>query len=269
MGEGVVAAGPAGTKTAGNVVADLDGVLYLQDEPVAGAGAALTELERRGYRVVLVTNNSTRHRDRVAERVEELTGYRADPGRIVTSALATAVMLAGEVERAFVVGEPGLTRTLQDEGIGIAAAWQEADAVVVGLDRSIGYDRLRDAALAVRAGARFVATNTDPTYPTPAGLWPGGGALVAFIATATGAVAEVAGKPFEPTRRLVRALLGPGPTWVVGDRSDTDLEMGRLEGWNRALVLTGALTDDEGLSVEERPELVLASLAELPAALPS
>jgi 4-nitrophenyl phosphatase len=253
-----------GSDAAGNLVVDLDGVLYLENEPIPGAGAALSALEARGYRVILVTNNSTRHRSEVAARVSTITGYPAQPDLTVTSGLATARMLVGDVERAYVVGEPGLTRTLQDEGIECTGDWRRADAVVVGLDRSVDYQRLREASLAVRAGARFVASNTDPTFPTPEGLWPGGGAIVAAIEATAGVTPEVAGKPHEPTRAMTRALLGPGPTWVIGDRADTDLAMGVLEGWGRVLVLTGSTGSAEEVPVEERPELVLASIAELP-----
>ncbi len=266
MAGGVVAGSPPVHKV-GNVVCDLDGVLYLGDDPIPGAGAALGALEQAGWRIVLVTNNSTKAQRDIATRVARITGYEPDPGRVLGSGLAAARMLG--TGPAFVVGERGLAATLLEEGVALTEAWREAAAVVVGLDRDFAYPRLRDAVFAVRGGARFVATNLDPTYPTPEGMWPGGGSMAAAIATAAGVEPEVAGKPYPPMRALIRDRLGPGPTWAVGDRADTDLEMGRLEGWSRVLVLSGATADASGLEGDHFPELVLASIADLPALLGS
>ncbi len=251
-----------------NLVCDLDGVLFVGRRPVPGARRALQELEARRYRILLVTNNATRSCAEVAQKVQEITGFPADPDLVVTSALAAAHKLHGSVERAYVVGENGLTRTLEDAGIAISSDWRDAEAVVMGLDRSVTYAKLRDATLAVGAGARFVATNLDVTFPTPEGLWPGGGSLIAAVAAATGKEPELAGKPAAPMRQLVRARLQDGPTWVVGDRPETDLAMGRIEGWTRVLVLTGVVDDPDSVPAEERPDLVLDSIAELPKALP-
>ncbi len=267
MATGVVAGGGREAKTAGNLVCDLDGVLYLDTEPIPGAGDALTALERTGMRILLVTNNSTRTADQTAAKLADVVGYPADPAQVLGSGQAAAELLRGGAGPVFVVGETGLVGTLEAAGLAVTGDWRAATTVVVGLDRWVTYARLRDAALAVRAGARFVATNADPTYPTPDGQVPGCGALVAFIAAAAGTAPEVAGKPHAAARALVRAALGPGPTYVVGDRVDTDLEMGRLEGWERVLVLTGVTSDAGGLDGDHRPELVLPSIADLPDAL--
>lgn len=250
--------------TAGNLVVDLDGVLYLGDEGVAGAGEAMRVLEERGYRIVLATNNATRTPEAAAAKVERLTGYR--PRRIVTSAQSAARLLAADRPPALVVGGEGITEALKREGVPITTEWPQAKAVVVGLDRALSYERLAGAVLAVRSGARFVATNTDVTFPTPEGLVPGAGAIVAAIATAAEIEAEVAGKPHRPMRRLVGAELTDAPTWVIGDRPETDLAMGTAEGWRRVLVLGGvtARPEDAGEPYDD----VVASAAELPALLP-
>ncbi len=245
---------------------DLDGVLYLDDEPIPGAGEALAELESQGWRVLLVTNNSTRTAAATVGKVARLTGYRTTPDRVLGSGQATAALLRGLDGAAFVVGEEGLVETLQGAGIAVTSEWREAAAVVVGLDRRATYGRMSSAARAVRSGARFVATNVDPTYPTGDGQVPGCGALTAFIATAAGAEPEVAGKPHAPMRALVREALGPGPTYVVGDRTDTDLEMGRREGWGRVLVLTGVMTGDD-VDPANPPDHVIGSIADLPGRL--
>lgn len=252
----------------GNVVYDLDGVLFLDHEPIDGAGAALTEIAERGYQTLFVTNNATRSQAEQAEKIGRVTGYAASPDQVFTSAMAGATLAKDAAEAAFVVGESGLVTTLRLAGIDVTDDWREAGLVLVGLDRSLTYDRLRDAVLAVRAGARLIATNLDPTYPTPQGQWPGGGAIALAIAAAAEVEPEVAGKPHDPMRDLVRAHLGPGPTWMVGDRPDTDLAMGQMEGWTTVLVLTGIVADASEVEPEFAPDLVLGSVAELPGVLP-
>ena len=138
----------------------------------------------------------------------------------------------------------------------------------VGFDEAMSYHRLRDGALALRAGARFIAANTDRTFPAPDGLWPGAGATLAFLEAATGRVPDhVAGKPHPPIRAMLARRLLPGPCMMVGDRPETDLAMGKAEGWTTALVLTGVVGDPTEVEEELAPDLTLRSIAELPAAL--
>ncbi|MFQ5948141.1 MAG: HAD-IIA family hydrolase [Acidimicrobiia bacterium] len=260
-----MAAEPGADSRSGNIVLDLDGVLYLSDEGIPGAAKALRALESRGYRLLLATNNSTRRRQEVADFVATAIGYDIDPKQILTSALASARLLGrDDSSPAYVVGEDGLVATLEAEGIGVTGDWRQAAAVVIGLDRAFNYERLRDASLAIRAGARFVATNTDATFPTPDGLWPGGGSMVAALVTATGVEPEVAGKPHPPMTLLIKEHLGPGPTWVVGDRPETDLALAVTEGWRKVLVLTGVTKHPEAVPAHLRPDLVVDSIAELP-----
>jgi 4-nitrophenyl phosphatase len=121
--------------------------------------------------------------------------------------------------------------------------------------------------LAIRAGAGFYATNADATYPMPEGLYPGGGAIVAFLERSTDVPAIVCGKPHAPARAMVRKLAGDGGVLVVGDRAETDIGMGIAEGWATALVLTGVVENPAQVAAEYRPDLVLGSIAELPGAL--
>jgi 4-nitrophenyl phosphatase len=229
---------------------------------VPGAATALRRLEDEGHQLLFVTNNATRSRRGIVEAIAAVTGFTPAADGIVSSSMAAAALLKGEVERVFVVGERGLIDTLAEVGISSVPAPQ-ADAVVVGLDRSLTYDKIRDASLAIRRGARFVATNRDSTYPTGEGLWPGGGAIVAALEAATDVTAELAGKPAEPIRRLIRARLESDDVWVVGDRADTDLAMGVTEGWKTVLVLTGVTTRAE--EVEPAPWAVVDSVADVPA----
>ena len=246
------------------MVCDLDGVVYLDEEEVPGAGHALRELERQGHRLLFVTNNSSSPPATVAERIAEITDFPAAASQVLTSGLAVARMLAADRPPCLVVGGEGIEQALDGEGIPRTENWRQAEAVVVGLDRRLTYERLRDATLALRAGARFLATNMDPTLPTPTGQWPGAGSIVAALEAATDRLPEIAGKPYQPMRALVRSRLGPGPTWVVGDRPSTDLAMARAEGWQAVLVLSGVAADPSEAGNEYAPDLVVESLADLP-----
>jgi len=251
----------------GTVVLDLDGVLYVDTEGVPGAGDALRALEDAGYRLVFATNNATKDEETVVEHIAERTGFIASPGSVATSGTATARYLEGTVRRVLVLGEAALAESLRRRGIAVVEEWRDAEAVVVGLDRGLTYARLTAATLAVGSGARFVATSADSTYPTPEGLHPGGGAIAAAVAAATGVGPEVCGKPHEPMRALVRSLLGDGPVWVVGDRIETDLVMGTAEGWGTILVLSGVDSEADVAAAAVAPDLVVGSIADVPAAL--
>jgi 4-nitrophenyl phosphatase len=254
----------------GNVTAlvcDLDGVVYLDRDGVPGAGEALQAMADRGIRLMFVTNNSTKAPETVIEHIAERTGFVGDVDLVVTSGLATAHAMQGRVTTAFVVGGDGLVATLAASGIEVVADWRAAQAVVVGLDRDLSYGKLTDATLAIRNGASFYATNADATYPTPQGLYPGGGAIVAALETATDVRPIVCGKPHEPTRELIRELAGGGDVAVVGDRPETDLALGKAEGWPAILVLTGVVDDPSDVPAAYQPDVVLASIADLPALL--
>ena len=159
------------------VVCDLDGVVYRGERLLPGADGALAALREASVGIVFVTNNSTRTPEQVAGKIARLTGVDYPADSIVTSAQAAATMIVPGDEPAFVFGSDAITEALEREGIGVTTEASSARSVVVGLDRSLSYERLDQAALAVRAGARFIATNRDPTYPTEHGLAPGSGRL--------------------------------------------------------------------------------------------
>ena len=255
--------------TWGNVVCDLDGVVYLPDTAVPGAGAALAEIDRRGYRLLFATNAPIRTAEGVAGHIASLTGYPAAASQVLTSAMVVVEVLTPGEGPVLVVGEAGLPETLQRAGFTLTADPVQARAVVVGLDRGLTYDHLRAAAEALHRGARFVASNRDPTYPTPSGPWPGGGAIVAALEAASGRTAEVAGKPYPPMREALTRRLEPGPTWLVGDRPETDLALGRSRGWSTVLVLTGVTSDSAEVPPDLRPDLILPSITDLPHHLPA
>ena len=196
----------------------------------------------------------------MAELIEAVTGFKAAADQVVTSADAAARLLRDTRPPTFVLGGNGITDALLRNDIPVVTSSNEARAVVVGLATALTYDWLRDAANAVRAGARLVATNHDATYPAEHDLWPGAGAILAAVEVASGVKAEIAGKPFAPMRNLLKELLGPGQVWVIGDRPDTDLGLAAAEpGWRSALVLTGVVTPENG--VEPIPDMIAADLA--------
>ena len=222
------------------ILFDLDGVLYRGEGAVPSAPPTLAELRRRSVRPVFLTNNSSRTPLQVAEKLRGI-GIEAETGEVVTSALATAELLAERGGgRAFVIGQDGVREALSDAGIAIVDGDpEEADLVVVGYDGGATYGSLKRASLLVQRGARLVATNADGSYPAADGLWPGAGALLAVITTTTGAEPEIVGKPFAPLFEAGRRRGGGGRPLVVGDRLDTDIEGAARLGWDSMLVLTG------------------------------
>ena len=237
-------------------VFDLDGVIWLGDEPIAGSRDAVASLCAGGVDVLFVTNMSAMP---VAEVETKLARHGIDgTGRVVTSALAAASLLEPG-SRARVCGGPGVREALEARGVTVVATGP-ADAVVVGYDRDFDYERMTVAARAVWGGARLIGTNDDATYPTPEGLVPGGGAILASIVTATGVTPEVAGKPNAAIVDLVRGRLGPSGV-MVGDRLDTDGGFARALGYKFALVLTGVTTRAD-LPAVPTPDLVASDAAE-------
>jgi glycerol-1-phosphatase len=250
------------------IVLDLDGVVYLGDEVVPAAPAALEGVRGLGVRLAFVTNNSFRPPERVAEKLGRL-GVKAAAGEVLTSAQATVRLLGGEDgldgTSVLVVGGPGLRQALEDAGARLldGAAWREAEVVAVGFDPDLTYDRVRAAALAIRAGARFVGSNPDTTLPMPEGFWPGAGATLAMLRAATGVRPEVAGKPERALFETAAAAIGPGPYLMVGDRADTDLDGAHRLGWATALVLSGVVTAADLPDLTVAPDHLLADVGGL------
>ena len=223
-----------------NVVCDLDGVLYRGDTVIPGVPDALDRLADAATRLLFVTNNASRTPRSVGDKIERVAGFAADADQIVTSSMAAVRMLRPEDLPVFVVGEEGITSVLAEASYPTTTVPTEAGSVVVGITPHITYQWLAEAADAVRSGARFIATNLDPTFPIAGGFLPGAGSIVAAIATASGVEPEVAGKPEVAIRELVKEKL-TGPVWVIGDRLDSDIAMASAEpDWTSVLVLTGS-----------------------------
>ncbi|MDQ6837500.1 MAG: HAD-IIA family hydrolase [Actinomycetota bacterium] len=237
-------------------ILDLDGVIWLGGEPIAGSAGAIDRIRHAGHRVAFVTNNSGPTR---AEYITMLAGagVEASEAELVTSSQAGASLFAVG-ERVAVVGAKGILEALSDRGVTVVDADDHPAAVIVGRAIDLDHDRLAAATSAIRNGARFVATNSDPTFPTATGLLPGAGALVAYLATASGVSPEVAGKPHRAVADLVRDRFGHVDI-MVGDRPDTDGLFAAMIAARFALVLSG-VTSKADLPVDPVPELVGADL---------
>jgi HAD superfamily hydrolase (TIGR01450 family) len=216
-------------------VLDLDGVVWLADRPIPGSVEAVNQARSGGVRILFVTNNSSL---RVGEYLQKLEGMGlpTEAQDLVTSAQAAATLLAAG-STALACAGGGVLEAVEEVGVSVRPE-APVDSVVVGWHRDFDFDGLNRAAQAVWAGARLVATNADATYPTPDGLLPGAGSILAAVETATGAKAEVAGKPHQPVVDLLRRRAGPIDL-VVGDRLDTDGLLARRLGVDFGLVLTG------------------------------
>ncbi|BCJ67942.1 HAD-IIA family hydrolase [Polymorphospora rubra] len=244
------------------VIFDLDGVVYLIDEPIPGAVEAIGRLHDEGRSVSYATNNASR---RAADVAELLTGMGVPAGadEVVTSAGAAAAVLAGRLapgDRVLVVGADALRDEIGEVGlVPVGRADEEPVAVVQGYGPRVGWAELAEAALAVRAGAIWVATNTDRTLPSPRGPLPGNGSLVAVLRTALDRDPDiVVGKPAPGLFRTGAERVGASRPLVVGDRLDTDIEGAVRAGMDSLLVLTGVSDAREllGAPAERRPTFV-------------
>jgi len=221
----------------GTWVIDLDGVVWLAGRPIPGVDEAVARLRGAGVRVLFATNNSAPTRAELHRHLAHC-GITAEDGDLLSSADVAAGMLASGC-RAVVLGADGVLEALARRGV-LVVPEGPADAVVVGLTRTFTYDDVARAAAAVRSGARFIGTNEDPTFPTPDGLTPGAGAILAAVSMAAEATPEVAGKPHGPTAEAIAARVPHGQLRaMVGDRPSTDGALAAHLGIPFALVLSG------------------------------
>lgn len=251
----------------GTWVIDLDGVVWLAGEPIPGAGDAVDRLRGAGAKVLFASNNSSPTLAELLRRLRR-AGIEAGPDEVVTSGQAAASMLEPGTT-ALVLGDDGLLEALAARGVRSVLATDDdaahhvavdaLDAVIVGWTHRFDFELLTMANRAVRAGARLIGTNEDPTHPTPEGLLPGSGALLAAVATAAGTAPEVAGKPHPPLAKLIAAR-AERVAVVVGDRPSTDGELARHLGVPFALVMTG-VTSSLDPPPDPAPDFVAADLA--------
>jgi HAD superfamily hydrolase (TIGR01450 family) len=247
---------------------DLDGVVWEGRELIPGSAEALRKLLDADKQIVFVTNNSVRHPDVYAARLRE-AGVAVEDGRMVTAGVSTARLAAGRVGgggTAFVIGAPGFKEMVGAAGLTLldGEAAQGADAVLVSGHREFDYAELLTATRALQHGAALFATSRDPTLPMPGGAWPGTGATLAAVETASGQQAEIGGKPephlFEEARGL---MAGAERVAMVGDRIASDIVGGQRAGLTTILVLSGASSRAQAEATDPPPDLVLDDLAAL------
>ena len=243
---------------------DMDGVLVHEETAIPGAAEFLTALTEHCRRFLVLTNNSIYTQRDLAARLS-LTGLDVPEESIWTSALATAQFLADQAPdgSAFVIGEAGLTTALH--GIGYVLTDSHPDYVVLGETHTYSFEAITKAIRLVEGGARFIATNPDPTGPSPEGSLPACGAVAALITRATDVVPYFVGKPNPLMMRsaLNRLEAHSESTIMVGDRMDTDVVSGLEAGLETALVLTG-VTRREGVGrFPYRPSRIVDSVADL------
>ncbi|MGY1773702.1 HAD-IIA family hydrolase [Blastococcus sp. SYSU D00813] len=258
-----LAAGSVRPPTAVHDVAllDLDGVVYVGPDAVPGVPEALAGARAAGMRLGYVTNNAARTPEDVAAHLTEL-GVPASAGDVITSSQAAASVVAqrwGSGARVLPVGGPGVATALRAAGLAVVDRAEDGpDAVVQGYGREVGWAQLAEAVVAIRAGARHVATNTDATIPSPRGPLPGNGAMVGVVAGVTGQAPLVTGKPDPAMHAECVRRTGARTPLVVGDRLDTDIEGARRAGAASLLVFTGVTGPATLLAAapDQRPDLL-------------
>jgi HAD superfamily hydrolase (TIGR01450 family) len=249
---------PESSAPHGTWVIDLDGVIWLTGEPLGDVGGAVDALRAAGVRTLFATNNSAPTRAELHARLANC-GITTTDADLLTSADVAAEMLpVGST--ALVVADDGVREALANRGVTIVSAGP-ADAVVVGWTRSFTFDLIDQAARAVRAGARLIGTNEDPTHPTPHGLSPGCGALLAAGGPPAGAEPAGARTPPGPTADAIKAR-ATDLAMMVGDRPSTDGALATQLGIPFALVLSGVTSKDE-VPTDPAPNEVAADFAAL------
>jgi HAD superfamily hydrolase (TIGR01450 family) len=221
-------------------IVDLDGVIWLTGEPIGDAAGAVGALRAHGVRVVFATNNSAPTTGELVARLARI-GIEAAPADLVTSAMAVA-SLVEPGQSVKVLAEGGVLEALGDRGVEVVDSGS-VDAAIVGWCHGFDFDSLAATATAARASGRLIGTNEDPTHPTPAGLMPGSGALLAAVATASGLTPEIAGKPHEPMASLMKSRFafddGDPSVVMVGDQPRTDGRLAERLGIPFGLVDSG------------------------------
>lgn len=229
------------SKSVKAIILDMDGVLWRDNEPIGNLPEIFSEIGMRGWQVSLATNNATRTINQYVEKLANF-GVEVQENQIINSAQAAAIYLkkffpqGGNV---YCVGESALSNTILNEGFNIST--KNVVAVVVAMDRKLTYEKLVQATLLIRSGAKFIATNPDRTFPTPVGLVPGTGATLAALEAASEIKPVVVGKPAPEMYQIAMQRMGilPENTLVVGDRLETDIAGAQEIGCRSALVLSG------------------------------
>ena len=246
-------------------ILDMDGVLWRANQPICDLPLLFRNFAEQGIKVTFATNNGTHT---VEEYVTKLAnfGVKIDDWQIVTSSMATAFMVKKDFPSGgpiYIMGSPALVSFLEKEGF--FHSKENPQAVVGGLNWDVNYQMLKDTSLMIQEGLPFYFTNLDPSYPTPEGIVPGAGAILAALETATGIKARLAGKP-EPYLfdvAMQRMGITPRETLVIGDRLSTDILGGHNAGCRTVFVLTGVNTMDDLHNWQPQPDHIIGDIRQL------
>lgn len=251
------------------LILDMDGVVWKADAPIGDLSAAFKRIRQRGLKFVFATNNGTKTQEEYRQKLAGL-GVEIEAEQVVTSAMGIAFLLGQKYPkgtRIFMIGEDGIRVALEEKGFEVLSVERapEAQAVVMGIDRNISFQKMAEATLLVRAGIPFYSTNDDRTFPTPRGEIPGSGAWLSVVVTATGRKPIIAGKPFPYLMELALEKLGTAKeeTLVVGDRLETDIAAGQSVGCPTALVLSGVSTREQAGAWNPPPNIIAGDLNDL------
>jgi len=243
---------------------DMDGVLVRGNQPIPGAQQFIERLLAANARFAILTNNPMHTPRDLQHRLANM-GLQVPSDRLFTSAMATAQFLHSQMPNgsAFAIGESGLTQALHD--VGYILTDHDPDYVVLGETENYNFERISRAVRLVAAGARFIATNPDPSGPSEKGIVPACGAMAALIESATSIKPYFVGKPNPLMMRSALRFLGvhSEEAVMVGDRMDTDMVAGVESGLETILVLTGVTTESEVTRFPYRPTRILPSVAEI------
>jgi NagD protein len=243
---------------------DMDGVIYRGNEMIPGAIEFVAALRAKRIPFLFLTNNSQRTRRDMVTKLNRM-GFEVEDDHVFTCAMATARFLAYQKPggTAFVIGEGGLLNALHANGYSIVDS--DPDYVVVGEGRTLNYETIEAAVNMINKGAKLVATNLDPSCPTPAGIRPGCGAIAAMLESATGVKAFSVGKPSPIMMRDARKELGltAAQTTMIGDTMETDILGGVQMGYHTVLVLSGGTNKEDLRRYAYSPDIVVNSIADL------
>jgi 4-nitrophenyl phosphatase len=247
------------------LIIDMDGVLWRGNDPIGDLPSIFNQFNDRGWKIVLATNNATRTIEQYVQRMQSF-GVELQPWQIVNSAVTAAHYLylrypqGGPV---YVIGEQGLIQALAEHDF--YSSEENALAVVVGMDRGLTYEKLRRATLFIREGVPFIATNPDRTFPTPEGLIPGAGSILAALEAASYVQPIITGKPAPEMYLIAMERLGTTTkeTLVIGDRPETDIAGAQALGCRTALVLSGVVTLEEAHMWQPEPDIIIPDLASI------